>query len=251
MCHHATVTYVRDGEGGKKVKFLGDIYKLCNDNGSANDMDACTVPIFDESADKDKENYNTVNGLTVGSKTQIGFTATAGGNEAADGQLYRQVGYEYIVINADSQHNRDVYSFSYGYHLSVNYLSTVKQSDTTKVLGDFKFKKTSSGNPAVVLKNAEYVLKTTDGKYLTGTHRDDAYWIDTDDNGALVTTTDKSKALRLVTNREGTFTVRGVPGSKDGVDSTCSKRPRPRQATRRPTATCTSRCAWRPTSSPR
>lgn len=65
MYHHATVTYVRDGEGGKKVKFLGDIYKLCNDNGSANDMDACTVPIFDESADKDKENYNTVNGLTV------------------------------------------------------------------------------------------------------------------------------------------------------------------------------------------
>ena len=151
-------------------------------------------------------------------KTQTGFTATTGGNEAADGQLYRQVGYEYIAINTDSQNNRDAYSFSYGYHLLVNYLSTVKQSSTTKVLGDFKFKKTSSGNSDVALKNAEYVLKTTDGKYLTGAYRDNAYWIDTDDNGALITTTDKSKALRLVTNREGTFTVRGVPGSKDGVD---------------------------------
>ena len=225
MYHHTTVTYVRDGNGGKKVEFLGGVYKLCGDadgllplSGAANGIDTCTVPIFDESADTDKINYNTVDGLTVGSKTQTGFTATTGGNEAADGQLYRQVGYKYIVVHADSQDNRDRYSFSYGYHLTVNYLSTVKQSGATKVLGDFKFKKTSSGNSDVALKNAEYALKTTDGKYLTGAYRDGSYWADTDDNGALITTTDKSKALRLVTDREGTFTVRGVPGSKDGVD---------------------------------
>ncbi|MBW3095490.1 hypothetical protein KIH75_09150 [Bifidobacterium sp. 64T4] len=225
MYHHVAVTYVRDGKGGKRVEFLGGIYKLCSSaedllplSGAANGVDTCTVPIFDESVDKDKRDFNTVTGMTIGAKTQTGFTATTGGSEAADGQLYRQVGYDYIAINTDGNYNRDAYSFSYGYHLLVNYLSTVKQSSATKVLGDFKFEKTSSGNSGVALKGAEYVLKTTDGKYITGAYRDGAYWASTDDDGALVTTTDKSKALRLVTGEQGTFTVRGIPGSKDGVD---------------------------------
>lgn len=225
MYHHVAVTYVRDGKGGKRVEFLGGIYKLCDSennlnssSGAANGVDTCIVPIFDESADSAKKDFNTVAGMTMGAKTQIGFTATTGGTEAADGQLYRQVGYDHIAISADDNDNRDAYSFSYGYHLLVNYLSTVKQSSTIKVLGDFKFKKTSSGNSGVALKGAEYVLKTTEGKYIKGADRDGAYWASTDNDGALVTTTDKSKALRLVTGEQGTFTVRGIPGSKDGVD---------------------------------
>ncbi|WP_169080054.1 SpaA isopeptide-forming pilin-related protein [Bifidobacterium erythrocebi] len=102
----------------------------------------------------------------------------------------------------------------------MNYLSTVKQQSRTKVLGDFKFKKTSKTNPDIFLKGAKYVVKTTDGKYLTGTQqKDGTYLVATDaKTGELITTTDRDKALQPVTDSKGGFTVRGVPGSKDGVE---------------------------------
>lgn len=233
MYHHTSVTYVRDGKGGKQVEFIGGIYKLSdttNDllslNSSANDVDPGLLePIFDQSQNKHDAqgkplDFNSIDGLTLSGNTKTGFTTTTGENNASDGRVYHEVGYDLVAVNRDSDHNRDAYSFSYGYHLTMNYLSTVKQQSKTKVLGDFKFKKTSKTNPDVALEGAVYVVKTTDGKYLTGTQQEDGtYLVATDaKTGELITTTDRDKALQPETDDKGAFTVRGVPGSKDGVE---------------------------------
>ena len=226
MYHHTSVTYVRDGKGGKQVEFIGGVYKLSDTVDSllplgraANDVDPQLLePIFDQSTDRDC--FNTVTGLNIGDKTTTGFTTITGGNNASDGQMYRQIHYPLIALSFDKVHNPDKYSFSYGYHLSMNYLSTVKQQSETKVLGDFKFRKTSKTNPDIALKGAVYVVKTTDGKYLTGTQqKDGTYLVATDaKTGDLITATDRDKALQPVTDGKGGFTVRGVPGSKNGVE---------------------------------
>lgn len=233
MYHRTAVTYVRDGKGGKQVEFIGGIYKLSNTaddllslNSSANDVDPGILePIFDQSENMRDEqgkplDFSTIDGLTVSGNTKTGFTTTTGGDNAEDGQVYHEVGYDMIAINKDTSHNRDAYSFSYGYHLTMNYLSTIKQQSKTKVLGDFKFKKTSKTNPDVALKGAVYVVKTTDGKYLTGTQqKDGTYLVATDSKtGELITTTNRDKALQPETDSKGGFTVRGVPGSKDGME---------------------------------
>lgn len=232
MYHHTSVTYVRDGKGGKQVEFVGGIYKLSDSVDSllplgraVNDVDPQLLePIFDQSTDARPDeigtSYNTVTGLSVGNKTKTGFTITTGGNNASEGEMYRLIHYPLIAVSFDSANNPDKYSFSYGYYLTMNYLSTVKQQSTTKVLGDFKFKKTSEANPNVALKGAVYVVRATNGKYLTGTQqKDGTYLVATDSKtGELITTTDCDKALQPETDDKGEFTVRGVPGSKDGVE---------------------------------
>lgn len=227
MFHHTAVTYVRDGSG-KQIEFVAGVYKLCDSaddmlgrSGSTSDsIDVCKVPIFDQrSSDVAKYAINT-NNLAIGNDTDTGFTVRTQGEDAREGQMYRQILYEDVVTNMDGRGAPDTYSFNYGYEVTMNYLSTVKQQSSTKVLGDFKFKKTSKTNPDVFLKGAKYVVKTTDGKYLTGTQqKDGTYLVATDaKTGELITTTDRDKALQPVTDSKGGFTVRGVPGSKDGVE---------------------------------
>lgn len=227
LFHHTSVTYVRDGSG-KQIEFVAGIYKLCDTaddmlvlgRSAANDFNACKVPIFDQrTSDVAKYAINT-NNLAIGDDTDTGFTVRTQGEDAREGYMYRQAYFETLAANKDGRGSLDTYSFNYGYEVTMNYLSTVKQQSETKVLGDFKFKKTSEANPHVALKGAVYVVRTTGGEYLTGTQqKDGTYRVATDSKtGKLITTTDRDKALQPETDSKGEFTVRGVPGSKAGVE---------------------------------
>ena len=216
--HTPTLTYVRDGKGGKQVTFKAGIYKLADDASyTVNDENTSLVPIFNQSADDAKYNFNTINGLHgYQTKDAQGFIAVTGSSEATGGQLVKSVGYQDLAANYDGRGRRDVYSFGYAYSMTIDYLSTVKQRSNITTLGDFTFKKTSATNTNLGLKGAEYRI-LRDGKYLQGTVKGSTFTATTN-NGKLVTTADASKADTVTTDAKGEITVRGVPATRDGVE---------------------------------
>ena len=216
--HTPTLTYVRDGKGGKQVTFKAGIYKLADDASyTVNDENTSLVPIFNQSSEKKAYDFSTISGLHgYNAKTTEGFTTVTGDTQAQGGQVVKNVQYQNVAANLDGGTNRDVYSFSYAYTMTIDYLSTVKQRSNITTLGDFTFKKTSATNTNLGLKGAEYRI-LRDGKYLQGTVKGSTFTATTN-NGKLVTTADASKADTVTTDAKGEITVRGVPATRDGVE---------------------------------
>ena len=218
--HTPALTYVRDGSGGKRVTFEAGIYSI-PDNASydTNDESEDLVPIFDKSNNQMPQyNFNTIAGLTgYDTNNRDGFTVTTDDKEADKGQLVKVVGYHKAVSSFDSGHHMDIYSFSYAYEMTLDYLSTVKQQSMITTLGDFTFKKTSDTNPNLGLGGAQYRVMR-DGKYLLGTVDGSTGTASVDENGQLATTDDPSQAMTITTGADGTISVKGVPATRDGVD---------------------------------
>ena len=216
--HTPTLTYVRDGKGGKQVTFKAGIYKLADDASyTVNDENTSLVPIFNQSSEKKAYDFSTISGLHgYNAKTTEGFTTVTGDTQAQGGQVVKNVQYQNVAANLDGGTNRDAYSFSYAYTMTIDYLSTVKQRSNITTLGDFTFKKTSATNTNLGLKGAEYRI-LRDGKYLQGTVKGSTFTATTN-NGKLVTTADASKADTVTTDAKGEITVRGVPATRDGVE---------------------------------